>query len=150
LVGRSAGGCAPRGDVLARRQALVPAASALQSGLIVKRLSRSVVAVNGDPHRSAVIDALMAADDDCDVVYVESMTGAYSRIRQLLPDFVVVLCEIDDAAACQLLSMMKLDRAVAGIPVVTCVGPRVDDDVERFVASMLGEPPTLSQVIPMN
>jgi hypothetical protein len=39
---------------------------------------------------------------------------------------------------------------VAGIPVVTCVGPRVDDDVERFVASMLGEPPTLSQVIPMN
>jgi hypothetical protein len=129
---------------------LVVAAFALHSGLIVKRLSRSVVAVNGDPHRSEVIDALMAAEDDCDVVYVESMTGAYSRIRQLLPDFVVVLCEIDDAAACRLLSMMKLDSAVSGIPVVTCAGPRVDDDVERFIASLLGEPPALSQAIQMN
>jgi hypothetical protein len=33
---------------------------------------------------------------------------------------VIVFCEIDDIAACQLLSMLKTDRDLSGVEVVTC------------------------------
>jgi CheY-like chemotaxis protein len=80
--------------------------------------SLKVVAVSDDALRSELLDALID-DSDYNVVVVESMLRAYSRIRQLEPDLVVVFMEIDDVNACQLLSMLEIDRTLNSIPVVT-------------------------------
>jgi DNA-binding response OmpR family regulator len=84
------------------------------NGLLLK-----VVAVSDDALRSEMCDALVD-DSGYDVIVVESIHRAYSRIRELEPDLVVVFMDIDDANACQLLSMLEIDRALSGIPVVTC------------------------------
>jgi CheY-like chemotaxis protein len=86
--------------------------------------SLKVVAVSDDALRSELLDALLVDESDLNVVVVESIPHAYSRIRQIKPDVVVVYMGHDDLSACQLLSMLKIDRTLRGIPVVTCAtGP---------------------------
>ena len=82
--------------------------------------SRSVVAVSGDPMRGQLLDALLADESDYGVLFVESTERAYSRIKQVTPYMVIVFCEIDDLAACLLLSMLKTDRDLSDVHVVTC------------------------------
>jgi hypothetical protein len=91
---------------------------------IMNNLSLRVVAVSEDALRSELLDALLVDESDCNAVVVESIQRAYSRIRQIEPDLVVVYMEPDDLNACQLLSMLKFDIALRGIAVVTCAtGP---------------------------
>jgi hypothetical protein len=86
--------------------------------------SLKVVAVSDDSLRSELLDALVVDDSDFHVFVVESLPHAYSRIRQIKPDLVVVYMGHDDLNACRLLSMLKIDRTLRGIPVVTCAtGP---------------------------
>jgi hypothetical protein len=47
--------------------------------------------------------------NDRSVIFVESVAHGYSRAKQLALALVVVLSEIDDPGACQLLSMLKAD-----------------------------------------
>ena len=81
--------------------------------------SLNVVAVSDDALRSDLLDALLD-EKDYNIVVVESIPRAYSRIRQLKPDLVIVFMKIDDVNACQLLSMLEIDGALRGTPVVTC------------------------------
>ena len=90
----------------------------------------AVVAVSGDSRRAELLDVLSADPHDFDVVFVESIARAYARIKELRPDIVVIFMAIDDVAACQLLSMLSLDRSVSGIPVVTCITGRSSAIVE--------------------
>jgi DNA-binding NarL/FixJ family response regulator len=83
------------------------------------RSPRSVVAISGDPHRSELLNALLSDAIDYDVICVESVARGYARIKQLAPDLVILFSEIEDVAACQLLSMLKVDRTLSRIPVVT-------------------------------
>jgi CheY-like chemotaxis protein len=78
-----------------------------------------VVAVSDDALRSKLLDALLDDTSIHDVVFVEPLTNAYKRIRQLAPELIIVLMRIDDETACQLLTMLELDRELLGIPVVT-------------------------------
>jgi len=82
-------------------------------------LPLKVVAVSDDALRPMLLDALLDNRSPHDVVFVESITCAYGRIRQLLPELVIVLTRIDDAETCRLLTMLALDRDLRGIPVVT-------------------------------
>ena len=84
----------------------------------------SVVAVSGDSRRAELLEALSADPHDFDVVFVESIERGYAQIKELRPDIVVIFMAIDDVAACQLLSMLSLDRSVSGIPIVTCITGR--------------------------
>ena len=77
--------------------------------------------------------------NDCDVIFVESITRAYSRIKQVTPDLVVVLSEIDDVAACQLLSMLKVDASLSGMLVVMCAAGRTDCNCEDIAGELLGD-----------
>ena len=63
----------------------------------------------------------VADESGFDVVFVERIATAYSRIKQIVPALVVMCFGGDDVAACQVLSMLKMDRETAGIPVVTCL-----------------------------
>ena len=116
----------------------------------MRRPTRSVVAVSGDPLRQEIIEVMLAEESNCDVIYVEPIPRAYSRIRKIFPHVVIVFCDMEDAAACQLLSMLKIDPALAGIPVITWAAPRPAYDFERIVSDVLADPPLPAHVLQMN
>jgi DNA-binding NarL/FixJ family response regulator len=80
----------------------------------------SVVAVSNDALRPELLDRLFVDDNDYDVIVVESIERAYSRIRQVQPTAVVVFMNIDDVDACQLLSMLHIDHELRGTAVLSC------------------------------
>jgi chemotaxis response regulator CheB len=90
----------------------------------MRRSPLNVVAVSNDALRSELLDRLLVDDNNYEVIVVESIPRAYSRIRELQPDVVVLFMEIDDVDACQLLSLLHMDRALRGMSVVACTtGP---------------------------
>lgn len=77
----------------------------------------AVVSCHPDKH---IIETLLGAVDH-DVVLVEPAAHAYSHIRHIRPDLVIVCMASDDSEGCLLLSMLTLDRETSRIPVVTHV-----------------------------
>jgi chemotaxis response regulator CheB len=92
----------------------------------------SVVAVSNDALRPELLDRLIVDDNNCNVIVVESIERAYSRIRQVRPHVVVLFTNIDDVDACQLLSMLYVDRGLRGMSVVTCTTGPDAGDAHRF------------------
>jgi DNA-binding response OmpR family regulator len=116
----------------------------------MSRLFQSVVAVSGDSLRAELLDGLLADDNDYGVIVVESTARAYSRVKQSTPDLVIVFCEIDDVDACQLLSMLKIDGKLSGVPVVTCARKRVNSEFGGIVSEIFGQPNCPAHAIQMN
>ena len=87
----------------------------------MSRTSRRVVVASGDSERTELLDALLISEHDFDTVLVDSIAGAYSRVKETDPDLIIVLMEIDDVDACRLLSMLAIDLQTRVIPVETCV-----------------------------
>jgi hypothetical protein len=99
---------------------------------VVRRPLGSVVVVSGNSQPAPLLEALSADTSGYSVIHVESITSGYARIRQVMPSLVIVASQIDDVAACRLLSMLQLDVDVAGIPVVTCasLGGEHESDID--------------------
>ena len=117
---------------------------------IINRPSLSVVAVSGDELRPALIDALVADENDYGPIFLEPFSQAYSRIRQVTPDVVIVYCEIGDTAACQLLSMLKMDDDLAGVLVLICANASAEDELDAIVPQIPEYTPRPSHAIQMN
>src|SRR5882757_3725219 len=66
----------------------------------------------------------------------EPLAGAYSRIKLVNPDLVIVLFEADDVAACQLLSMLNMDEDTSGIPVETWATRPETSELEDIIADV--------------
>src|SRR4029078_13647812 len=81
-------------------------------------VAQKVVIVNGSPE---ILDLLETALDagHYDVVFVESSAHAYSQIKSVKPNLVILCVRIDDADGFQVLSMLKLDADTRAIPVLT-------------------------------
>jgi DNA-binding response OmpR family regulator len=84
----------------------------------MRRHARTVVVVTNQFDRSPLLESLANAPD-YDAVVVESFAHAYSSIRRLLPQMVIVCLDIEDAAAFQVLSMLSNDSTISRVPVVT-------------------------------
>lgn len=82
---------------------------------------RTVAVVSYQPDQHMIETVLGALDHD--VAFVEPIARAYSRIRHVLPDLVIVLMGSNDSEVCQFLSMLALDRETSRIPVVTYAIP---------------------------
>ncbi|HZP48201.1 MAG TPA: response regulator, partial [Vicinamibacterales bacterium] len=54
-----------------------------------------------------------------DVVFVESSQHAYSQIKRVQPNLVILCVQVDDASGFQVLSMLKLDPDTSEIPILT-------------------------------
>jgi CheY-like chemotaxis protein len=80
--------------------------------------AQTVVIVNGNPEMLEVLDTVLGASH-YDVVFVESSAHAYSQIKRVQPNLVILCVRIDDASGFQVLSMLKLDEETRGIPVLT-------------------------------
>ena len=80
--------------------------------------AQKVVIVNGSPEMLETLETVLDAGH-YDVVFVESSEHAYSQIKRVQPNLVVLCVRTDEADGFQVLSMLKLDAETRGIPVLT-------------------------------
>jgi len=80
--------------------------------------TQKVLIVNGC---SDVLEALEPVLDagNYDVVFVDSSAHAYSQIKRVQPDLVILCVQLDDTEGLSVLSMLKLDAETRKIPVMT-------------------------------
>jgi hypothetical protein len=104
--------------------------------VMTRSLHGAVVGVSGDSQRADLLAALMGDSNDYHVFSLESVARAYSRIKQLKPEVIVLFMTIDDDAACQLLSMLANDSDVSGIPVLPFVAKPEGSPFEDIIAKV--------------
>jgi PleD family two-component response regulator len=81
-------------------------------------LPQKVVVVNGTSEILEMFESVLDAGR-YDMVFVESSAHAYTRIKGVQPNLVILCMRLDDADAFHLLSMLKLDDETRKIPIVT-------------------------------
>jgi len=106
--------------------------------------TQKVVIVNGGTDMLTLLETVLDAGH-YDVVFVESSDHAYSHIKRVQPNLVILCMRIEDHDGFQVLSMLKLDVETRGIPVLTYTteyeGQETEQEVpetsemEMFVAS---------------
>lgn len=79
---------------------------------------QKVVVVDGNADVLGMLEAVLDAGR-YDMVFVESSDHAYSQIRKVLPNLVIVCARIEQLESFQLLTMLKLDAETRDIPVLT-------------------------------
>lgn len=79
---------------------------------------QKVVVVNSSPEILTLAERALAAGH-YDVVFVEAVEHAYSQIRLVQPNLVVMCLTMGDREGFQVLSMLKLDPKTRHIPVLT-------------------------------
>ncbi len=77
-----------------------------------------VVIVNGSPEVMAVVESAVEAGH-YGMVFIESIEHAYSQIKRVQPNLVILCLRLGDMQGLQVLSMLKLDEATRRIPVIT-------------------------------
>jgi CheY-like chemotaxis protein len=80
--------------------------------------TQKVVIVNGTAEILDLLETVLDAGH-YDVVFVESSQHAYSQIKRVQPNLVILCVRIEDADGFQVLSMLKLDDQTREIPVLT-------------------------------
>ena len=79
---------------------------------------QKVVIVNGNPKILEMLETVLEAGH-YDVVFVESNEHAYSQIKRVQPNLVILCVGVEDLEGFQVLSMLKLDNETRDIPVLT-------------------------------
>jgi CheY-like chemotaxis protein len=77
-----------------------------------------VVVVNGSPDVLEMLESVLNPGY-YDIIFVESSAHAYSQIKTLRPQLVILCMRIEDLEGFQVLSMLKLDDETSRIPVLT-------------------------------
>ena len=80
--------------------------------------TQKVVIVNGSTEILELLETVLDAGH-YDVVFVESSARAYSQIKRVQPNLVILCVRIEDVNGLQVLSMLKLDEDTREIPVLT-------------------------------
>jgi PleD family two-component response regulator len=80
--------------------------------------AQKVVIVNGNAEILDLFETVLEARH-YDIVFVESSERAYSQIKRVQPNLVILCVRIDDDQTFRVLSMLKLDEETRGIPVLT-------------------------------
>jgi len=79
---------------------------------------QKVVVVDGNADVLGTLEAVLEGSR-YDMVFVESSDHAYSQIRKVVPNLVIVCADVERSNAFQLLTMLKLDPDTRDIPVLT-------------------------------
>ncbi|HEY3043342.1 MAG TPA: response regulator [Vicinamibacterales bacterium] len=106
--------------------------------------AQKVVIVNGGTDMLTLLETVLDAGH-YDVVFVESSEHAYSHIKRVQPNLVILCMRIEERDGFQVLSMLKLDDETRRIPVLTYTteyeGQETEEEmpetseIEMFVAS---------------
>jgi CheY-like chemotaxis protein len=81
-------------------------------------VSQKVVIVNGNPDMLELVETVLDAGH-YDVVFVESNAHAYTEIKRVQPNLIILCLQFDQADGFRILTMLKLDEDTREIPVVT-------------------------------
>ena len=92
--------------------------------------TQKVVIVNGTAEILDLLETVLDAGH-YDVVFVESSEHAYSQIKRVQPNLVILCVHIDDAQGFQVLSMLKLDGDTRAIPVLTYTSESDADEADE-------------------
>ena len=97
--------------------------------------AQKVVIVNGSP---GILDTLetVLGGGHYDVVFVESSAHAYSQIKRVQPNLVILCVRIEDPEGFHVLSMLKLDDDTRDIPVLTYTTEYEGSEPEADVTEM--------------
>ena len=106
---------------------------------------QKVVVVDGNAEVLGMLESVLDAGR-YDMVFVESSDHAYSQIKKVLPNLVIVCPRIEQLESFQLLTMLKLDSETRDIHVLTytteyegqdidTATSRLTDDDEEFLPS---------------
>lgn len=101
--------------------------------------AQKVVIVNGSTEILELLETVLDAGN-YDVVFVESTEHAYSQIKRVQPNLVILCVRIEDVDAFQVLSMLKLDGDTRGIPVLTYTTEYEGQETEEDETEDAAEP----------
>ncbi len=113
------------------------------------RESQKVVIVNGSPDVLEMLESVMDPGH-YDIVFVESGAHAYSQIKRLKPQMVILCMRIEDLEGFQVLSMLKLDDETFRIPVLTYTTEYEGQDTEGRLGEFSDSPLLPARALPMN
>jgi PleD family two-component response regulator len=105
-------------------------ATNLRQAALPGTATHKVVIVNGNAEILELLETVLDAGH-YDVVFVESSEHAYSQIKRVQPNLVILCVRIDDADGLQVLSMLKLDAGTRDIPVLTYTTEEADEAEEE-------------------
>ena len=102
---------------------------------IVTTPAQKVVVVNGNTEVLGMLETVLDAGR-YDMVFVESGTRAYSQIKKVQPNLVILCTRIERLDGFQILTMLKLDPETCDIPVLTytteCEGQDFDEAISQL------------------
>jgi len=120
----------------------VTTAESLRQAVLPGTSTQKVVIVNGSPEVLELLETVLD-EGHYDVVFVESTRHAYSQVKRVQPNLVILCVRIDDADGFQVLSMLKLDADTRDIPILTYTMENKSEDSEEEVAE-----PSESEIFP--
>jgi two-component system, OmpR family, phosphate regulon response regulator PhoB len=126
---------------------LSPAALLEPDNLPAVTATQKVVIVNGNTEVLDLLETVLDAGH-YDVVFVESTEHAYSQIKRVQPNLVILCVNVDSPNGFQVLSMLKLDAETRDIPVLTHTtdGDEEEDEEEAADSSeveLFAPPPAI-------
>jgi CheY-like chemotaxis protein len=113
--------------------ATTPDATRGPNNITAMTATQKVVIVNGSTEILELLETVLDAGH-YDVVFVESSARAYSQIKRVQPNLVILCVRIEDMNGFQVLSMLKLDEDTRGIPVLTYTTEYEGQDSEEEAA----------------
>ena len=109
---------------------------------------QKVVVVNGSTEVLGMLEAVLDAGR-YDMVFVESSDHAYSQIKKVLPNLVILCARIENLDTFQLLTMLKLDDDTREIPVLTYTTEYEGQDFETAISQIAEDDEELLQTRPV-
>ncbi len=108
--------------------------------------TQKVVIVNGSAEILEMLETVLDAGR-YDIVFVESSAHAYSQIKRVQPNLVILCVQIENMETFQVLSMLKIDEDTRNIPILTYTADveaqETDDEVAEASEEMFAPPPVL-------
>jgi CheY-like chemotaxis protein len=99
---------------------------------------QKVVVVNGNTEVLGMLEAVLEAGR-YDMVFVESGEHAYSQVKRVQPNLVILCTRIEELDGFQLLTMLKLDPETRDIPVLTYTTEYEGQDFDEAISQLAEE-----------
>lgn len=96
---------------------------------------QKVVVVNGNTEVLGMLEAVLDAGR-YDMVFVESGEHAYSQVKRVQPNLVILCTRIEELDGFHLLTMLKLDAETRDIPVLTYTTEYEGQDFDAAISQL--------------
>ena len=96
---------------------------------------QKIAVINGSTEVLELLEVVLDAGH-YDIIFMDSNEHAYSHVRRLQPQMVVLCMQIEDVEAFHVLSMLKMDDDTKRIPVLTYTTEYEGQDVDGRLARL--------------